>query len=191
MSSGLEVDFEELLGRRTLIVGEVGSGKTRLLSLFLDYLIERGYGGEVTLIEMAPGYGDIGVPVESYSENVRRIRYLKPSKIFPPRLLGRDSQEVLEYAERNRVELEPLLLKFEREPTEILLINDLTIFLHAGDPEKIVRLMGLCKTFAATAYEGRRLEPDKGSGITRRERAALSAVKKNVDRVIRLVKPLK
>ena len=192
MMRGEEINFEDFLGRRTLIVGDVGTGKTRLLSHFLDYLIEeRGYEREVTLIEMAPAYKGIGAPVESYTKNVWKIRYLKPAKIFPPRILGRDSKEVLRYAEQNRVELEPLLWKFERDPTKILLINDLTIFLHAGDPEKIIRIIDLCETFAATAYEGERLKPDKESGITRREERALSVIKEHVDKVICLVKPLK
>ncbi|HDD39794.1 MAG TPA: hypothetical protein ENG21_00910 [Nitrososphaeria archaeon] len=187
-----EIDFEDFLGRRTLIVGDVGTGKTRLLSYFLDYLIEeRGCEREVTLIEMAPAYKGIGAPVESYTKNVWKVRYLKPAKIFPPRMLGRDSEEVLRYAEQNRVELEPLLLKFERDPTKILLINDLTIFLHAGDPEKIIKIIDLCETFAATAYEGERLRPDKGSGITQREERALTVIKEHVDKVIYLVKPLK
>lgn len=186
MKDGGVLDFDGFLGRRTLIVGEIGSGKTRLLSYFLNYLIERGYGSKVTLIEMAPEYGGIGISLERYSENVWRIRYLKPSKIYAPRLLGRSPQEVLEYAERNRIELEPLLSRFERDPTEILLINDLTIFLHAGDPEQIIKVMRLCETFAATAYEGERLRDDKGSGIAQREKEAVSLIKKHVDQVITL-----
>ncbi|RLG00534.1 MAG: hypothetical protein DRN47_01280, partial [Candidatus Wolframiiraptor sp.] len=68
MMKNEEINFEDFLGRRTLIVGDVGTGKTRLLSYFLDYLIEeRGCEREVTLIEMAPAYKGIGAPVESYT----------------------------------------------------------------------------------------------------------------------------
>ncbi|MCS7132258.1 MAG: hypothetical protein NZ918_00855 [Aigarchaeota archaeon] len=180
----VRADFGGFLGRKTLIVGEVGSGKTHLLSRFLDYLIERGYGDGVTLIEMAPVHGGVGAPVEKYSGNVWRIRYLRPTKVYAPRLMGRGPQEVLEYAERNRIELEPLLSRFEQEPTEILLINDLTIFLQAGEPERIIEVMELCETFAATAYEGEKLKDDKGSGIAQREKRALSLIKRHVDQVI-------
>lgn len=146
----------------------------------------RGYEDRVTLIEMAPDYGGIGIPVERYSEKVWRIKYLKPSKIYAPRTLGRSPGEVLEYVEKSRAELEPLLSRFEQDPTEILLINDLTIFLHAGEPERIIRIMELCETFAATAYEGKRLRDDKGSDIARREEEALSLIKMRVDQVIAL-----
>lgn len=182
-----ENDFDDFLGKKTLIVGEVGSGKTRLLGRFLDYLIGRGHGCDITLIEMAPEHGEVGFPVEKYSKNVYVTRYLRPLRLYSPRLTGKNAQEVLRYAEENRATLEPLLLKFESEPTDILLINDLTIFLHAGSPERIIKIMNLCKTFAATAYEGRKLEDDKGSGLTLRERLALSILKKHVDQVISLL----
>jgi len=188
MNQRSDIKFEKLLGKKTLIVGEIGSGKTTLLGNFLDYLVENGLAGAVTLIEMAPGYGEIGRRVEEYTDKVNDIRYLRPRKIFPPRLLGRSIEEILDYAKRNYQELKELFMEFEKNPTEILLINDLTIFLHAGAPEEVIALMGPCKTFAATAYEGAKLADDKGSGITFRERKALSVLKKHVDQVIHLTK---
>ena len=182
------VNFEEFLEKRVLIVGEVGSGKTRLLSKFLDYLIEQGYTHEITLIEMAPGLPDVGRRVEDYTKNVDKVRYLKPEKIIPPRLLGRNREEVLKYAEHNYREVKKLFEEFSRNPTEVLLVNDVTIFLHAGDPREILKIIENCSTFAATAYEGIKLKDDKGSGVTHREKAGLEILKKHMDLVISLTK---
>ena len=182
----MRIDFRELLGKRVLVVGEVGSGKTRLLARFLEFLVDSGCGPEVTLIDLAPSYGGVGRLVEEHTDAVRAIRYLKPDKIFPPRLLGRNREEVLKYAELNYGAAEKLFGKFAENPSKILLINDLTIYLHRGGVEELLELIGLAETFAATAYEGSMLEDDKGSGITARERRLLSRLKREMDIVLRL-----
>jgi len=180
------MNFEEFLGKRVLICGEVGVGKTRLLTSFLRFLIERGLKDEVTVIDLAPEYGDVGRSIESYYPGVRSLRYLRPSRVYPPRLLGRDAYEVLHYAEMNLIEARKLLEDYTRSPTRILLINDLTIYLHAGDLDDILRLLNLCETFAATAYEGASLKDDKGSGVTAREKHGLSRIKEHMNFIVNL-----
>lgn len=180
------MNFEKFLGRRVLICGEIGAGKTRLLTDFIKFSVSKGLEGEVTVIDLAPEYGDIGKSVESYYPGVRRLRYMRPSRIYPPRLLGRSDNEVLRYAEMNLIETKKLLENCFRNPSRILLINDLTIYLHAGDPDDVLKLLDLCETFVATAYEGEVLEDDKGSGITLRERKGLSKIKEHVDIIVNL-----
>jgi hypothetical protein len=183
---GGSMNFDKLLGRRVLICGEVGVGKTRLLTSFLSFLVERGLKDEVTVIDLAPEYGGVGRSMESYYPMVRELRYLRPSRVYPPRLLGRDAHEVLHYAEMNLIEARRLLEDYARRFTRILLINDLTIYLHVGDPDDILHLFDLCETFAATAYEGASLEDDKGSGVTIRERHGLLRIKEYMDFIINL-----
>ena len=180
------MNFDKLLGRRVLICGEVGVGKTRLLTSFLRFLIDRGLGGDVTIIDLAPECGGVGRSVESYYLGVRGLRYMRPSRVYPPRLLGRDAHEVIHYAEMNLMEARRLLENYARSPTRILLVNDLTIYLHVGDPDDILRLLDLCETFVATAYEGMALEDDKGSGVTAREKHGLSRIKEYMDVIINL-----
>ena len=184
----MDMDFQDFLGKRILIVGEVGSGKTRLLARFIDFLVGVGLESETTLIDLAPGHGDIGRLTEEYTGNVYRVRYLKPDRIFPPRTLGRSREEVLEYARRNYEAARRLFKKFLEEPTRILLVNDLTIYLHYGEIDDILKLMGSVETFAATAYEGVILSDDKGSGISVRERKLLDRLKREVDLVLSLSK---
>ena len=178
--------LEKVLGKRTLIIGEMGSGKTRLLGQLLDQLIEMGLGEEVTLIEMAPGLITAGRLLEDYTKNVFKVRYLKPWIIIPPRLMGKNPEEVIRYARFNHLALKPLIEEYLEKPSRILLINDLTIYLHDGDLNDIEKVIKAAETFIATAYEGERLSDDKGSGITERERRSLNALKKIVDQVIKL-----
>ena len=178
--------FQRFIGRKTIIVGEIGSGKTLLLSRFLDQLVRSGLKDRVTVIEMAPNMGGVGGTVENYTRNVTYVKYLRPWRIIPPRTMGRNRDEVIRYARLNMLALKPLIEEYLRNPTEILLINDLTIYLHAGEVEDIIQLINISKTFTATAYEGEKLADDKGSGITDRERRSLDRLKGLVDEVLRL-----
>ncbi|OYT67749.1 MAG: hypothetical protein B6U65_02240 [Candidatus Wolframiiraptor sp. EX4484-121] len=178
--------FKRLVGRKTIIVGEIGSGKTLLLSRFLDELVRSGLKDKITVIEMAPNMGEVGGTVENYTRNVTFVKYLKPWRIIPPRTMGKDREEVIRYARLNMLALKPLIEEYLRNPTEILLINDLTIYLHAGEVEDVIQLINISKTFTATAYEGERLADDKGSGITDRERRSLDRLKGLVDDVLKL-----
>ncbi|MCS7126277.1 MAG: hypothetical protein NZ929_05130 [Aigarchaeota archaeon] len=178
--------MEEFLDKKTLVLGEVGTGKTTFLIRFLEFLIENSYSRDVTVIDMAPSknYG-VGGAIVEYTDIVLNVKYLRPSNIWPPRLLGRDKIEVLKYSEENVKNLEPLIEEFISNPTKILLINDLTIYLHAGDIEKIFKVIDLSRTFMATAYEGVKLEDDKGSSITEKERRLLNMLKKRVDNIVK------
>ncbi|MEM4676105.1 MAG: hypothetical protein QXM12_07435, partial [Nitrososphaerota archaeon] len=92
--------------------------------------------------------------------------------------------EVMSLAEKNREAIEPLLKGFLSKPTRILFINDLTIYLHAGDPELLEKCIEVSETFVGTAYYGTKLQDDKGSGITLRERMLAERIMKKVDKVI-------
>lgn len=184
-----EETFRRMVGRKTLIVGEADAGKTPFLARFLDYLVERGLAREVTVIDMAPERrGSIGGRLEDYTLSTEAVRYLKPWRIIPPRLTGNSAEEVRAYAEENRLAIQPLIAEYLRRPTRILLINDITIYLHAGEFDEVEDVVKLSETFAATAYQGSRLSEDKGSGITERERKSVKRLKELVDEVLELSK---
>ncbi|MCF8885487.1 MAG: hypothetical protein QXK95_04335 [Nitrososphaerota archaeon] len=177
--------MREFIGRKTLLTGEVGTGKTKFLARFIEYLLESGYEKEVTLIDMAPNrFQGVGGSVKEYLKDLGGIRYLRPPIVYAPRLMGRDALEVSRYCEENRKNIEPLLDTYILNPTNILLINDLTIYLHTGDLEKMLKAIELSKTFMATAYSGVKLRDDKGSGISEREKTVTDKLKEKMDLVI-------
>jgi hypothetical protein len=185
---GLEIG--RLLGRKTLIVGEAGTGKSHLLARILEKMVEALGPEEITVIDMAPfRFSGIGGKLRELTESVNLVRYLTDDRIAPPRLAGRTATEVLKLAERNASLIRPLLLEFLKRPTKILLVNDLTIYLHTGDPSLLEKVLEAAETFVATCYEGERLSDDRGSGITAIERTRLNELKGRVDDVLVLRKP--
>jgi hypothetical protein len=145
---------------------------------------------EITVIDMAPfRFSGIGGKLRELTESVNLVRYLTDDRIAPPRLAGRNATEVLKLAERNASLIRPLLHEFLSRPTGILLVNDLTIYLHAGDPSLLEEVLEAAETFVATCYEGELLSDDKGSGITAIERTRLNELRGRVDDVLVLRKP--
>jgi hypothetical protein len=177
--------FEDLLGKKVLIVGDVGSGKTDLTRVLLIQASEL-----LTVIDMAPRRRKIG---RNYAggairkgEWVAHVRYLRSVPINAPRLDGRMKDEVLDIAKSNAVKLRKLLQAFLNRPSDTLFINDLTMYLHAGDAEFLFCAAEIANTFIANAYKGRRLLEDKGSRLSSRERYLVTELEKRMDLTIRL-----
>jgi len=183
-----EIDMSRFLGKKTLIIGEVGSGKTRLLINILRNFISEGLSSMVTVIDMAPPRMlDIGGRIIDHdSQLCSMIRYLYSDDIRPARLLGKSAEEVMRIATNNAKIIDKLIEEYLSNSTEILMINDLTIFIHAGDGEKLMRTIEAATTFVGTAYDGNRLSEDKGTGITMREKQYVSELLNTVDNVIKL-----
>jgi len=183
----IRLGVKDIIGKRVLILGEVGSGKTLLASKLLKELMTIIDPREITIIDMAPRrIGKVGGKISDYVDSIDKARYLSPKKVYAPRLAGTSRQQVLEYAELNRRAVEPLLAEFSRSPTKVLILNDVTLYLHAGRLGRIIGCMRLAETFLATAYRGSRLAEDHGSGITNRERRLVEAMAIRMDRTIEL-----
>jgi hypothetical protein len=87
-------------------------------------------------------------------------------------------------AEENGRMIETVLDNYLKNPTSTLFINDLTIYLHARELEKLQRVIDSSDTFVGTAYEGESIANDHGSGINEREKELLKSLERNLDRVI-------
>ena len=82
--------------------------------------------------------------------------------------------------------MEPLLNRFIQKPTENLVLNDVTLYLHCGELETVLKCVGLAKTFLATAYYGTKLVDDFGTGISSRERQLTNKLANVMDLVIKI-----
>ena len=139
------IGVDEILNRKTLIIGEVGRGKTRLTARILDELVSRGFAKNITVIDLAPSIGNIGLRLSAYTRAVENVRYFCSEKIRGPRLEGKNAKEVLDIAESNRKVVEKYFKSFLEKPTEILIVNDITIYFHAGEIEKVFEIMETSK----------------------------------------------
>lgn len=177
---------DELVGRKTVIVGEAGTGKTKLLAEILKELSTFFGPSEITVIDLAPErISGIGGPLSLYID-VSAFHYLRPMRVYAPRLMACNAEDLLRYAAHNAESARKLFDEYRRIGSTVLAVNDLTIFLHSGEVEELLKTVQRAKTFLATAYMGERLSEDFGTGLTRREKEKLNKFLEFVDNVIRL-----
>jgi len=181
----------EILGRKVLIVGDVGTGKTALTVQIFEKLIDLGLGNDITIIDMAPktffiSGKRVGGKLDEYTDLVKKVKYLAPSVVYAPRLTSKSSQELLHLVKENVKNLDPLIDEYIRNPTKILIINDLSIYFHAGDLSKILQCLSKAETFLANSYYGKTLKNDFNTGVSYRERDLVKKMMRYMDRVIML-----
>ncbi len=181
------IDRGEILGLKTLIIGEVGTGKTRVLAELLEQLVAEGHAREMTVIDLAPPrMGKIGGTLTEYTKLPSETVYLRPDRIYAPRTQACNLDDVIRYAKHNAENARILFKQYMENPRPLLAINDLTIFLHAGELDELLNIIRISRTFIGTAYYGSSLAEDYGSGISRRERLLVEELKHHMDRVIML-----
>jgi len=165
-------------------LGDVGAGKTLATIKLIYKLLELGYT-DITIIDMAPSikYG-VGGLICELAKIPNNITYIFSKDIIPPRSCGRNAKETLYYAKRNMMSLKKLLQYYLENPTEILIINDLSMYLHKGGIGVISKCIEVSKTFIGNSYYGVKLAFDHGSGISRRERRLIDKLMELVDMII-------
>jgi len=185
-----DLHFSEVLGRRLLILGDVGSGKTALTARMISEAVSLKTVTEVTVIDMAPQRRKfknvlIGGRIVDFLDVKMSIRLLAPKqKLHAPRIEGRNATETIDLARANAKSIDELLESFLANPTPILFINDASIYLQAGDTRRLLKTVRTVETFVANAYQGTTLLNDRHSGISRREQFALNALKRAMNKVI-------
>lgn len=176
-----------ILGKKVLILGETGSGKTKLAARLFQELTTLIDPEEITVIDLAPRKVDtIGGKLVDYVDVSTKVRYLSPKNVYTPRLAGRSPEQVLRYAHLNRENMEPLLSTFIQNPTEALIINDITLYLHLGKLQTVLSCVGLANTFLATAYYGLKLANDLGTGISAKERQLTDKLARFLDLTVKI-----
>ena len=180
----------DLHGKRTLILGEAGTGKTRFTTRLFRAFARKYRGESAVLIDLAPpAIRTKGRKIGGHLDFRRlpeNVYLLRPSAIAAPRIQGRTPAEVRSLAEANRAAIEPLLERWLQHSVPVLMLNDLTIYLQAGSVERIVEAIRRAKTFIGNAYYGEILRDDHGSGLSARERVAVEFLLSSMDYVIRL-----
>lgn len=187
----MQAKMEPLIGKKVLVEGDVGAGKTAYLQELILEALDLSDVGVIMVIDMAPsrrkvGKRFVGGRLRIPKRVASRLEYLSPERVFAPRLEGKDERETLELAKANASELEKVLRLARGRKKRMLFINDMTIFLQAGDADLLIDAIKGAETFIGTAYKGKFLTDDKGSGITSRETALLDGIEKHMDLVINL-----
>lgn len=181
--------FLRFLGKRSLIMGEVGSGKTRLMAKLLEEAVNLGYSERIAVMDFSPNVKTpsgkaIGAPLATYVKIDPPIVVLRPLRVRAPRLEGKSGDEVIRLAEENACAIEKVFSDFLRDLREVLFINDVSMYLHRGRLEKLLSTVSMAKTCILTGYYGNSLNDDKGSGISSRERTLMRKLAEAMDNVV-------
>ncbi len=171
---------EDLLNSWTLIVGEVNTGKTRLMAELMSRFAARE-AGRLALMDMAPeltrGVGGKLTPPAGVA-----LRVCAPA-IVAPRLTGKTPAEVLALAGANAECIEEAFLSYLRDPAAVLFINDVSMYLQAGDPAKLYQVLEATSTVVLNGYLGASLG---GGEMGARERRLMEELAARCARVYRL-----
>ncbi len=183
--------FKDLLGKKVLIAGDVGAGKTKLTVGILDEAVEMGYGEKITVIDMAPATTmvkgrKVGGRLSEFTEASKRVRYWAPDKVETPRLRAESAEELLHLVNLNKERIEPLLRRYLKDPSPILLINDISIYFQSGRAELILSALKVAETLIANGYYGDYLAFDQGTGVSKVEKNLMDELTKRMDIVIKL-----
>jgi len=154
----IPIRASQFLGRKSLIIGDVSSGKSRLTASIVVDWIEEELGSDITIIDLAPRYRGIGRGLDEYIEEEyleRVFKYLSDERISAPRLMSRSKNELINLIKMNYSLALRLFELYLDNPSDILVINDLSICLHYGEPKVLQDMFNNADTVLANSYYGK------------------------------------
>jgi len=180
--------MSKLTGKRTLIVGDVGAGKTLQTRRLLEEALSLGLS-PITVMDMAPETRVVNgtrVGGQLLEADFPGVRVLRNRCIKTPRLSAINAKDLVEQALHNAVVVEGLLEQFRVRPSPVLFINDVSIYLQLGDLETLWDTIAMAETVVANGYMGDKLRGDHGSGVSERERRAMEELADRFNVLVRL-----
>ncbi len=161
-------DAGDVLGRNTLITGEVNTGKTTMTGELADLVCGAWEQTRIVVLDMAPTIpGDVRKQVGRAGISGRvGFEAMSGAAVFcgglvPPRLMSGSPARALQLAGQNRARIDSWLEQVLcLEPLDLLVVNDISISLQAGTVDLLVQVFNRAATVIANGYMGRTL----GSG---------------------------
>jgi len=99
---------------------------------------------------------------------------------------AKNIEELYDISRRNKNSIEKLFNIYEEKTSKILVINDLTLYLHAGDIERLLNLIRFSETFIGNAYKGKSFEIEIFKEFNQKERELVERIERLMDIVIEL-----
>ncbi|MCW4040038.1 MAG: hypothetical protein NWE83_04700 [Candidatus Bathyarchaeota archaeon] len=187
------ISFQNAIGQYTIIIGDVGSGKTQLTLRLVDEAIASGMSAHITIIEMAPTtrFVDslkVGGQLRESAPHLTAVRYLVPTHVETPRLRARSLRELRHLVALNKQRITPLLHTFLHKPSSILFINDVSLYLQGGMLSLVTKVIHTAETCIVNGYYGQSIQTEIEDPISRIERCLMDHLIEEADIVIRLKK---
>ncbi len=171
---------DAIVGRRILIVGDVNTGKT---SATLDLLKAMLHADQrdIVVLDFAPETTR-GIGGKLCLDGFENVQYLT-ADIIPPRLTGKTPEEVEKYARINAERIEEIFEIALCRSREVVVINDISLYLQGEEVEKLLRWLGHARTAVINGYYGQSFDKTE---FSRRERARMETLMNFCDEIIQL-----
>jgi len=193
MKNSKVIDYQDYIGNHTLIYGDINKGKTQYTANFVRFLVESGFNPkEITILDFSPNLVKIkdlkvGGKLVDYYKKCESCNFIElKGVIIPPRLTARTKKEIKLIAYRNYIKTSEALDEYIKAPTEILIINDISIYLHRGNPKKILYAMKKANTFFGNSYFGTSIKRKYIFFFDYKEKRRVKYLIKKMNRIIRL-----
>ncbi len=173
-------DWGRYQGRVTCLAGEVNRGKTQRLAQALEAALAAGQPG-IVVLDLAPERVR-GIGGKLAAPRGRGLTCLTAA-IAAPRLSGRSPREVLALARANAGLAEELFERVGAIDCRALFINDVSLYLQAGDPGRLLALIARPESVVINGYYGTSLG---GGELGERERLGMERLFAACDEVVRL-----
>jgi GTPase SAR1 family protein len=171
----------QFLDRRTLIMGDVNCGKTMLTQTIINGFCDEGHARRMVVLDLAPDTIDgIGGKLKVPAADDLLVL---TTGIIPPRMTARDDAEIMALARQNAAAIQPMLREAASARRSIMVINDASLYLQAGDVDTLSTLVHAHATVVVNAYYGHRFAP---TVFSRHERRQVDILSRHFDAVIHL-----
>lgn len=189
MKFSKDFNFESLIEHKTIIYGEINTGKTEYTAKFIQFLMEEKQINpmEISILDFAPKLmmikgRNIGGRIKNFYMKSKICNYLNlQGEIIPPRLNAKNREELYRNANHNYLITSKALESYIKKPTNILIINDISIYLHVGDEKLLLKSIKKCNTFFGNTYYGTSIRSDFESNFSIKERRTIENLLKKVE----------
>ncbi|MFW9987064.1 MAG: hypothetical protein ACFFC3_00210 [Candidatus Odinarchaeota archaeon] len=189
MKFNSSLNYEAFIGHKTILYGETNTKKTFYTAKFVQNLIELYHidPKEISILDFAPPYSIIknvkigGKIKDFYEDSVKCINFSFEGEIIPPRLNAKNLTELYENACENFKKTYKILSLFNDNPTSILIINDISIYLHIGNKIFFLESIKKAPTFFGNSYYGSSITSDFASLFSRREKRSVEYLIEKLD----------
>jgi len=173
-----KLDFKNCVGHRTLLYGETNTGKTYITSKFIDFLLNSNLFApkEISILDFAPKFLEvngikIGGRILDFSKKSVECNYLKiDGEIVAPRLNSNNKQELFQNICHNYKITAQMLEMYSKLQTKVLIVNDMSIYLHLGDKKFLLKVINNTSTFFGNSYLGNKINKSFGKLLSLKEK---------------------
>jgi len=182
--------FNDFIGHHVLLYGEANTKKTYYTSKFIQFLVEskKVFPNDISILDFAPPLSTInnlkiGGKIQDFYENSTTCKnILFKGEIIPPRLNSSNKAELYQNACENFKKTSEILHLFKKDSTPILIINDISIYLHIGNIKLLLEAINKSNTFFGNSYYGSSIKRDYATLFSLREKRQVECLIKKVEK---------